>query len=165
MQKFLSSRDYLSYRKYLELQKLLWAPGDTWSCKRYSELQEILGATWVTVLLGIEKTALWSFPVTKQLYRIPAHIGNLINHIEVQLGGVKPSWNRCMYHIDFLNPPPLTFDLPDMWGELYIYWVLRNNSSEHSVAVTQSCDTLVLTSSSSLSSATNLPSLSYPEKE
>ncbi len=35
--------------------------------------------------------------------------------------------------------------LSDMQGELYIYWVQRNNSSVHSDAVTQSCYTLVLT--------------------
>ncbi len=33
-------------------------------------------------------------------------------------------------------------------GESYIFWVLRNSSSVHSVTVTQSCDTLFLTASS-----------------
>jgi hypothetical protein len=44
-----------------------------------------------------------------------------------------------------------------------IYWVLANNSSVHSVTVTQFCDTLVLTtSSSSSSSATSSPFFFLP---
>ncbi len=46
--------------------------------------------------------------------------------------------------------------------ESYIYGVLRKNSSVHSVAVTQSCDTLVVTASSSLSSATSSPFFFLP---
>jgi hypothetical protein len=43
-------------------------------------------------------------------------------------------------------------------GESYVYWALRNSSSVHSVAVTRSCDTQDLTTSSSSSStATTYP--------
>ncbi len=40
--------------------------------------------------------------------------------MEVQLGGVKPSWDRQMYHVDRLNPPPPHFDWSDVGKELYI---------------------------------------------
>ncbi len=46
--------------------------------------------------------------------------------------------------------------------ESYIYSVLRNNSSVHSVAITRSCNTLVLTASSQLSTATSYPFWTLP---
>jgi hypothetical protein len=42
------------------------------------------------------------------------------------------------------SPPSLHFYLYDMQRAMRIYWVLRNNSSAHSVTVTLSCDALVL---------------------
>ncbi len=50
-------------------------------------------------------------------------------------------------------PPQHFFFLSDMRRELYIL-ILRNNSSVHSVAVTRSWDTRILTASSSSSSST-----------
>ncbi len=50
-----------------------------------------------------------------------------------------------------------------MRRELYcIYWLLKNNSSVHSVAVSLSSDTLVLTASSSSSSSTSSPIFFLP---
>ncbi len=82
----------------------------------------------------------------KRLYRLsksqnkctekPPLIGNLVTCSEVQLGGVKPSWDRWMCRFDCPYPPP-----PSTWFtflsciESYIYWVLRNNFSVISGAV------------------------------
>jgi uncharacterized membrane protein YdbT with pleckstrin-like domain len=76
---------------------------------------------------------------------------------------VRPSWVCWMCPIDRLHlPPPSWLTILDV-GVLYIYCVLRNNSSVQSVAVTRSRDTLVLTaSSSSSSSATSSPFFFLP---
>ncbi len=42
-----------------------------------------------------------------------------------------------------------------IWRDSYLYWVLRNNSPVHSIAVTGLCETLVLTSSSSTTQMTS----------
>ncbi len=108
----------------------------------------------ILVSPGIEKTVLSSSPVTNNCKEKPALIRNLVTFSEVQLGGVKPSWARWMCCVDCPYPscpcPPHCWP-SDMWGETSIFWVLRNNSSIHSIAVTQSCGTLVLTASSSSS--------------
>jgi hypothetical protein len=57
---------------------------------------------------------------------------------------------------------------PHIWPSWYVkrasytYWLLRNNSSVHSIAVTCSYEELVLTASSSSSSATSSPFLILP---
>jgi hypothetical protein len=68
-----------------------------------------------------------------------------------------------MYHVDHPYPSPPPF-LPVCYVERakYGYWVLRNNSSVQSVAVTRSCDTLVLTASSLSSLATSSPFFILP---
>ncbi len=48
--------------------------------------------------------------------------------------------------------------------ESYIYWVLRNNSSVPNVAITLSCDTLILTTSSSSSCLTSSPFFFLPQE-
>ncbi len=85
-----------------------------------------------------------------------ALIINLVNRTGAHMGGVNPSWNCWRCRIDCPDPPPpscLTFLI--CWKS-YIYWVLRNNSV-NSAAVTLSCDTLVLTASSTLSPFFFLP--------
>ncbi len=60
-----------------------------------------------------------------------------------------------MWRVDCLySPPPQGFTCV-ICGESYIYWVQGNNSSVCSVAVTLSCDTLVLTTLSSFSLSTS----------
>jgi hypothetical protein len=74
---------------------------------------------------------------------------------ETNLGQLKVScWPS-------LSPPLPWLTLLICRGS-YIYWVLRNNSSVHNVAVTRSYDTLVLTSLSSSSSATSSPFFFLP---
>ncbi len=80
-------------------------------------------------------------------------------------GRCEPSWDcsKCHVTIRFL-PSPLPTLLPS-WNQertTYINWVLRKNSSVHSVTVTWSCDTLVLTASSSSSTATSSPFFNIP---
>ncbi len=81
-----------------------------------------------------------------------------------QLGGVKPSWDHSMCHIDHQFPSLLpTFLLVYViGGEGYICLVLRNNSSVHSVAVAWSVDILVLTASSLSLTVTSSPFFIFP---
>jgi hypothetical protein len=83
--------------------------------------------------------------------KIPGLLGNSATCGEAWLGGVRSSWARQMCHVDHLSPPPMVDHL--ICRERYKYWVLRNNSSVYSDAVTQSCDRQVLTTSSSSSSS------------
>ncbi len=88
-------------------------------------------------------------------YQKPCKLyGGPAGRCEAQLGLLNVS---CW---PFVSPPPHLTCL--MCGESYIYWALRNSFSVHSVAVTQSCDTLVLTVSSSSSSATLAPFFILP---
>jgi hypothetical protein len=68
-----------------------------------------------------------------------------------------------MFHVNWPFPPPPHLTCL-MCGESYIYRVLRNDSSVHSVAVARSCDTLVLTASSSSSSVTSSPFFILPRE-
>ncbi len=61
-------------------------------------------------IIGNRKMALFSSPVTKTMYRKPA---SHVNCFEVQLGGVKPSWDPKVCHVDHLYPFP-----PHVWP----YW-------------------------------------------
>ncbi len=63
-----------------------------------------------------------------------------------------PGAVKCIVLTVRILPPPPLVDHWCAWRELYIYWSLRNNFSVHSVAVTLSCYTVVLTTSSSTSS-------------
>ncbi len=67
-----------------------------------------------------------------------------------------------MCHVDHLYPIP-TLACLICW-ESHIYLVLRNNSSVHSIIVTQSCDTLAPIASSSSSAATSSPFHLSPRK-
>jgi hypothetical protein len=60
-----------------------------------------------------------------------------------------------MYRVD------RTFDVSDVWGELYIPSA-EEQLLVHRIAVTQFCETVVLTASSSLSSATSSPFFILP---
>ncbi len=75
--------------------------------------------------------------------KISGLIRNLVTRGEVWLGGVRPGLAHQMYDVDHLYPlpPPHTWVDRLMNGENDIYWVLRNSSFAHSVAVTQYCDT------------------------
>ncbi len=79
-------------------------------------------------------------------------IRNSVTSGEVQLGGLRASWaHQCIVLTVPILPPPMVDHL--ICGDSYIYRMLRNNSSVHSVTVTLSCDTLVLTASSSATSS------------
>ncbi len=110
--------------------------------------------------------ALSSSPVTKWLCKRIQFYRKLWN---LQWGPAE----RCeiqlaclMCHVDCPYPSlpsPLVTCL--IYGESYVYWMQRNNSSGHSVATTLFCDTLVLPISSSFHLWLHLCSSSYPEKE
>jgi hypothetical protein len=76
-------------------------------------------------------------------------------------------WGPTSPHIvacgSSISPPPSCFTCL-ICGESNIYWVLRNNSSVHSVDVTLSCDTLVLITSSSSTSLTSSPFFFLPQE-
>ncbi len=83
----------------------------------------------------------------------------------LQNGGMSQGWNSAGivfmgYDSCLLLPSRISLLI---WGESFVYRVLRKNSSVHNVAVTQFCNALVLTSSSSASaSTTTSPFFSIP---
>ncbi len=120
--------------------------------------------------LAVFKTFWW------RLYHLPqsqnnwtkkhALIRNLVNCIDVQLGGVKPSWEvwnpagttQC-FTLTVRILPPVMVNLSDIGGKLYIM------SAEEQFLNTQCVchwDTLALTTSSSSSSATSSPFFYFP---
>ncbi len=123
----------------------------------------------VAVLPGIGKKQLYCLPKSQNnCTKKFSLIGSFATYDEAQLAGVRPSWPTQCVVLTVGNLPPSCFYLCYMSRELYIlsaeeqYWLLRNKSLVYSVAVTLSCDTLVLTSSSSFSSSTSFPFLFLP---
>jgi hypothetical protein len=60
------------------------------------------------IILPSHKIIVWKLELSR----------NSVNRMEVQLGGVKPSWDHQMYHVERLNLPP-HFDFSDVGKELY----------------------------------------------
>jgi hypothetical protein len=110
----------------------------------------------LSVSPGIKKWVYCLSQSQKNCTEKPGLIGILVTQIclvgrcETQLGP-----HKCVLLTICYPPSWLTFLICGERYCKYIYWVLRNNSSVHSVAFTQTCDTLLLTSSSSSSSATS----------
>jgi hypothetical protein len=108
----------------------------------------------------------------KRLYHLPKSqnnstkvfglIGNSVTHGEIHLGGVRPSWTCLICNVDHSYPPPPHGRPADMWGELYTPSAEEQFLSTQCRCHSLSCDTLVLTTSSSLSSSTSSPFFFLP---
>jgi hypothetical protein len=106
-----------------------------------------------------------SSPVTKWLYRNLCTSGPYF----IAWRTSWEVWNPIgivLCHIARPFPPPPFIFTCLICGESYTYQALRNNSSVHSVAVTQFCDTLILSSVHHHHHQIqhHLSSSSYPEK-
>ncbi len=110
------------------------------------------------VLPGIEKISLIVIPSHKIMYEN----WQVSETLQIAWRSSWEVWNpagtaKCiMLTICILPPPPHIWPVWCVERAIYIR-VLRNNSLVHSVAVTRSCDILVLTTSSSSSSDTSSP--------
>ncbi len=84
-------------------------------------------------------------------------IGNPFYCMKDQLGGVKPSWDWSRCHVNYLFPPtPRIFNCM-IYRESYIQILSPEEQFLSTQVVTRPCDILVLSTSSSSSSATSSP--------
>ncbi len=116
----------------------------------------------IRCITGNRKTQLYC--LTQSQNKKPRLSGNLETRSEIKLGGVKPSCDCWMYCVYRPYPPLLIADLSDM-RESYIYWMLRKNSSVHSVAVIGLVTHWFSPHHHLHHQQLHLTSSSYPEKE